>query len=641
MKKAPNGKKILLVQLLVILVLSGFLLSSVTESMDNVYGYNITNREAIMNPMLQDSIASKDSYVKCTLFLSNDTLFKGNLIGNAGGISGSAMEPVGAAFDSLNSYIYVTNHNSENVSVINGATNKIVTSIPIIVSPNGAAFDSSNGYIYVTESSCRVSVINGATNTIVENLPVGECPHGVAFDSSNGYIYVANEFSQNISVINTSTNHEVSSISVSACTDPMGAVFDSSNGYIYVTTQFGNDVYVINGSTNDVIKTIPVGKCPLDDAYDSSNGYIYVTNAGSGNVSVINGSTNNVIKTISVGNSPHGVAFDSSNGYILVTNANSGNVSVINGLTNIVVSTISVGSEPYGTAYDSFNGYMYVENWGSESVSVMDLIKPVTYYTTSFTESNLPSSSTWYVNITETNGTIYDSGPISGSSYSFSLTNSSYTYSIATNNKTYRADGGSFKVNGRTFQENVSFLTAKYKVTFTESGLPSGLTWFVNGSISSHALSGSRIIFYITNGSYTFTVTNTTSSYATVTQYKITVNGKNISESVTYLSYSYISGKISPNNANVTINGKVIKLTTTGAFNITVTAGSYNLIISDNGYKSYYDNFTIKNGITMTVDQNLTKITTPSSSVELYEILGAVVGIGAVTSVVVIYIRKK
>ena len=39
------------------------------------------------------------------------------------------------------------------------------------------------------------------------------------------------------------------------------------------------------------------------------------------------------------------------------------------------------------------------------------------------------------------------SGAITGSSYSFSLTNGSYSYNIATNNKIYHADGGSFRVN--------------------------------------------------------------------------------------------------------------------------------------------------------------------------------------------------
>ncbi|MEM3872780.1 MAG: hypothetical protein QXE05_09495, partial [Nitrososphaeria archaeon] len=67
-------------------------------------------------------------------------------------------------------------------------------------------------------------------------------------------------------------------------------------------------------------------------------------------------------------------------------------------------------------------------------------------YNVEFTETGLPSGTTWYVNLT--NG--MDSGAITGSSYSFSLTNGTYSYTIATSDHTYRPSpsSGSFTVNG-------------------------------------------------------------------------------------------------------------------------------------------------------------------------------------------------
>ena len=51
-------------------------------------------------------------------------------------------------------------------------------------------------------------------------------------------------------------------------------------------------------------------------------------------------------------------------------------------------------------------------------------------YSITIIESGLPSGSTWYVDITGNNGTVYDSGAISGSSYSFPLTNGTYSYTV-------------------------------------------------------------------------------------------------------------------------------------------------------------------------------------------------------------------
>ncbi|MGC8630797.1 MAG: YncE family protein, partial [Thermoplasmata archaeon] len=59
--------------------------------------------------------------------------------------------------DSSNGYVYVTNSNSNSVSVINGATNKVIANITVGLAPRGAAFDSSNGYVYVTNDDQTTS----------------------------------------------------------------------------------------------------------------------------------------------------------------------------------------------------------------------------------------------------------------------------------------------------------------------------------------------------------------------------------------------------------------------------------------------------------------------------------------------------
>ncbi|MHB8372837.1 MAG: YncE family protein [Thermoplasmataceae archaeon] len=54
--------------------------------------------------------------------------------------------------------------------------------------PSGAAFDLSNGYVYVTNLN-NVSVINGVTDKVISTIDVGSEPIEAAFDSSNGHSY--------------------------------------------------------------------------------------------------------------------------------------------------------------------------------------------------------------------------------------------------------------------------------------------------------------------------------------------------------------------------------------------------------------------------------------------------------------------
>ncbi len=57
------------------------------------------------------------------------------------------------------------------VFVVNGTTNKVVTNVTVGNGPDGAAFDSTNGYVYISNYFNRsVSVINGATNGVIDTI---------------------------------------------------------------------------------------------------------------------------------------------------------------------------------------------------------------------------------------------------------------------------------------------------------------------------------------------------------------------------------------------------------------------------------------------------------------------------------------
>ena len=156
--------------------------------------------------------------------------------------------PAGAAYDSANGDVYVANTYSHNVSVMSGSS--VVATIPVGggTSPTGVAYDSANGNIYVTGlGSDSVSVISGSSNTIVATVPVGSGPNGAAFDSANGDVYVANTDSHNVSVISGSTNTVVATIP--GGDEPWGVAYDSANGEVYVTNYLSNNVTVICGSS--------------------------------------------------------------------------------------------------------------------------------------------------------------------------------------------------------------------------------------------------------------------------------------------------------------------------------------------------------------------------------------------------------
>jgi YVTN family beta-propeller protein len=102
-----------------------------------------------------------------------------------------------------------------------------------------------------------VSVINGRTNAVTTTIPVGAAPHGVAADVVNNTIYVANVLSNTVSVINGGTNAVTATIPVGG--NPASVAVNELFDAIYVTNFADDSVSVINALTNHVTATIPIG----------------------------------------------------------------------------------------------------------------------------------------------------------------------------------------------------------------------------------------------------------------------------------------------------------------------------------------------------------------------------------------------
>lgn len=137
---------------------------------------------------------------------------------------------------------------------------------------------------------------------------------------------------------------------------------------IYIANQGSNNVSVIDGNTNTVTATIPVGTQPSGIAVNPLTRRIYVANLADNNVSVIEDDP--VIATIPVGTAPRAVAVNSRLNRVYVANRDTNNLSVIDGRFNNVIATVEVGTQPKSVAVNQITDRVYVANEGSGDVSV-------------------------------------------------------------------------------------------------------------------------------------------------------------------------------------------------------------------------------------------------------------------------------
>jgi YVTN family beta-propeller protein len=223
-------------------------------------------------------------------------------------------------------------------------------------------------YAYVANySDGNVSVINTSNNTVVKTITVGTNPFAVAVDQAGKNVYVANYGSANVSVISTSSNAVVATIPVQ--TQPEGVVVSPSGKTAYVANGGSGSVSVVNTGTKKVTVTITVGKAPAGMGILANGTFLYVVNYGSDNVSVISTLTNAVVATVTVGGGPAWVAVSPDGSMAYVTNQSSNSVSVIQTANNTVVNTITgLASGVYGDAVSIDGHWLYVASAGVVNV---------------------------------------------------------------------------------------------------------------------------------------------------------------------------------------------------------------------------------------------------------------------------------
>ncbi len=298
--------------------------------------------------------------------------------------------PNAVAVNPVTNKIYIANSGSNNVTVVDGATNTFTTvNDTHATTPVAIAVNSLTDLVYVANSgSNNVSVFSGAigstpaayVTTITNGNGLG--PSAIAVDANLNQVYVANSTSGNISIINGATNSITATRASGA--SPSAVAVNSATGFFYVANSGDNTVAIFNGNTNVIAGSASMGSGanPFAIAVNEATDQIYVSNGGTNNVIQIDGGTQAITGSpISNGNAVNlqGIAVNPVTNQIFVA-ANGGNTLVINGPGN---STALVNdpnaSAGIGVTVDSITNTVYVANFNG-TVTEFNGGNPATVY---------------------------------------------------------------------------------------------------------------------------------------------------------------------------------------------------------------------------------------------------------------------
>lgn len=242
----------------------------------------------------------------------------------------------------------------------------------IIVSEQQQPPAGNSTFAFITNfNSDNIKMINLSTNVVAATINVGDGPMGVAVLPDKSKAYITNANTDTVSIINTSSKSVESTVYTGDA--PRGAVANSAGTRVYISNYGSDTVSVINPATDNVIADIDVGYGPTGICINPAGTRVYVSNFLDDTISVINTATNTVIDTISVSASPWGIAVSPDGNYVYVTHFDASTLWKIDTSTNNVIDGIDVESSPIQIAISPDGSEAYVTNYGGDSVSVVGL----------------------------------------------------------------------------------------------------------------------------------------------------------------------------------------------------------------------------------------------------------------------------
>jgi YVTN family beta-propeller protein len=455
-------------------------------------------------------------------------------------ISTGLGNPWGIALDPKDGYLFVSDGGGQDVAVIDGATNSVVSLIKVnsgAVEPSGIIFDPNSNNVYVANfAGGDVTVIGGSNLTVWRHIGIATPPAaawGAVLDLVTNEMFVTYDGGHPLTAINCSTSQVVGNYTFGPVSSgyydrgsPFGNVYDSYSRQLFLA---GDPVEVValNAANPWIGTNISVPGSGTGAAYDPNNGVIYNT----GNViTEINGTNDTAFATVPA---PSDVSSGGEGGTVYDPANNRVYIAVGEELVNFDASTYVFGPNVtlgagggFQVIYDPGNKDVYVAD-GNGDLTVVPTSPEPTLRTATF-ETTLSPGLSWSVKL---HG-LYE--PSASDSIIFTEKKGTYNYTVLPP-KGYSASpaAGQVILGKKNLTVSIGLSATKsYPITFQESGLPSGFRWTVSingegtGYGSSKESSTTTVKIDQPNGQWGYSVSGPSGFSAYPTGGTVIVSGK-------------------------------------------------------------------------------------------------------------------
>ena len=308
-------------------------------------------------------------------------------IDSLGVVNGPAVSPSGTI-------LAVPNTETSRAAAFDQATGAQLANIPVgamlwgsqlYLEYGGAAVSADGSRAYVTNyASNNVSVIDTATKRVLKSVGVGAFPVGVALAPDGSKAYVANSYSNSVTVINTET-FITKEVSMPHNTYPSSITITPDGRRVYVAgnnpiPDFGTAkcyIFVIDAISSHVVASIPI-LYPMAVAASPDGAKVYAV-GGSTSIYTISTATNTITGAVKLENGgpiqpvTSGIAVTPDGSKVFADDGSGNRVYEVNAVQNKLVRTITAGLVSGMMAISPEGSELWVGDYMGEALTVVDV----------------------------------------------------------------------------------------------------------------------------------------------------------------------------------------------------------------------------------------------------------------------------
>lgn len=242
----------------------------------------------------------------------------GKKIGAITGLQGTH----GVALGPDGKYGYISDGRGGAIVVFDRHSLEKLATVPAGTNPDGIVYEPKTRTVWAFNGgSDNVTVLDTITRKVVATIKLPGRPEFPVADG-RGFVFDNIESKNEIVKLNAKKRAEVGVYPLTGCESPSGLAIDRSGRKLYSVCD--NKVMAITSAdTGKVIATVPIGEGPDATRYDARRGVAFSSNGRSGNMTIVDmrGASPRVVQTLPTESGARTMALDEATGRVYTATA--------------------------------------------------------------------------------------------------------------------------------------------------------------------------------------------------------------------------------------------------------------------------------------------------------------------------------